>query len=152
MIVLLSGCSSEPMMTTSSTPDPAASQTHNPWTHATAKKRAVDLVARIEAAIPSDGITARKQASGSEIACGKDATQWSGGATITYATAVDFQTLFADASAAFPTADGWEATIADDRFGDPSLAIRNDYHETYFVSEYGADTVNIVSFSPCYPT
>lgn len=139
-------------MTASKTPEASVSKSQNPWTHTTAKRRAVQLVERIETAMPGTGITSRKQASGSELACGANATQWSGGATTTYEAAVDFEKLFANVSAAFPSTDGWKATVADDRFGDPSLAIRNEYHETYLVSQYGEDTVNIVSFSPCYPT
>jgi hypothetical protein len=57
MTVLLSGCSLDSTMTTSNNPSPAASQTHNPWTYATAKNRAVDPVAKIEAEIPRDGFT-----------------------------------------------------------------------------------------------
>jgi hypothetical protein len=152
IVALLSGCSSEPNMTTSETPQPSQSESRSPWTHATAERRAVQLVTRIETAMPGTGITSRKQASGSQLACGPNSTQWSGGATISYDAAVDFEKLFAEVSEAFPSTDGWKATVADDRFGDPSLAIRNEHHETYLVSQYGVDTVNIVSFSPCYPT
>jgi hypothetical protein len=152
LVATLAACSSEPDPMTNesntSTPRPSASA----WTQKRAQERADATLEQIETLLSSNEVRTKNVASGSELSCGSDLTQWSGGVTLEYARTIDVAPLFDSVRKAFPATDGWSLKDSTTRKGAPRLSIRGDGGENYILSQWSDMQVDVVSFSPCYPT
>lgn len=109
-------------------------------------------MAEISSLLSVSPISNEKPASGSELSCGSNLTQRSTGLTIEYARPVDVPGLFDSVRVAFSDDDEWNLKESTTRRGAPRLSIRGAGGENYILSEWSDKQIDVVAFSPCYPT
>jgi hypothetical protein len=143
----LAGCTAtSPAATTTAT----ATASHE--SRDAARSRVTQVMDEISSLLSVRPISSEKTASGSELSCGSNLTQWSTGLTIEYARMIDVPGLFDSVRVAFSDDDVWKVRESTTRRGAPRLSVRWAGGENYILSEWSDKQIDVVAFSPCYPT